>query len=532
MGDARTTGGIFAAACLATLAALPAMADPVTITDMTGRTIKLDKPAERLVVFPVPWASTVIALDGGADKLLAMHPESKLAIEEGVLGTVLPRRAGHSRATSWPAAPRAASCRMSRPIAALKPDLVIQWGNRKDDGVAPLANAGINTAAIVYGAEDNARQIMALVATAMGRTDKLDLLMQWRDDTAKIVTDGLAGLAERDKPKVAYFFYTTPEFQTEGKGSYMDWQINLAGGINAAHEVDGWGAVGLEQIAAWDPDVILLGSFEPDVNVSRIYDDPILGATKAAKANRVYKVPVGGYRWDPPSQDSPLMWMWLASLLHPDRFDFDLRAATTEWYVKIYGHEPTADQLDAILLLDMNAKGAGLRSVRPQVTPILSAPAAAPTAKELVALRLSGAAWLAVLAALLLAAMLAGICLGRLPIAPAEVFDSIAAWAGGAPSETLEERIVLLVRAPRVVIAVLSGMGLAMAGAALQGLFRNPLVSPDILGITAGAAFGGALAILHRRIEHGPHRHRPSPSASSRCCWSASSRASTGAATP
>ena len=204
-----------------------------------------------------------------------------------------------------------------------------------------------------------ARQIMALVATAMGHTDKLDLLMQWRDDTAKIVADGLAGLAEADKPKVAYFFYTTPEFQTEGKGSYMDWQISLAGGINAAHEVDGWGAVGLEQIAAWDPDVILLGSFEPDVNVSRIYDDPILGATKAAKANRVYKVPVGGYRWDPPSQDSPLMWMWLASLLHPDRFDFDLRAATAEWYVKIYGHAPTPDQLDAILLLDMNAKGAG-----------------------------------------------------------------------------------------------------------------------------------------------------------------------------
>lgn len=107
-----------------------------------------------------------------------------------------------------------------------------------------------------------------------------------------------------------------------------------------------------------------------------------------------------------------------------------------------------------------------------------------------------GAVWLIVLAILLGVAMLAGICLGRLPITPATVFDSIASWAGGAPAETLEERIVLLVRAPRVLIAVLSGMGLAMAGAALQGLFRNPLVSPDILGITAGSAFGGALAIL------------------------------------
>lgn len=120
------------------------------------------------------------------------------------------------------------------------------------------------------------------------------MLMKWRDDTAKVLKDGLAGLADADRPKVAYFFYTTPEFQTEGKGSYMEYQIGLAGGVNAANEIDGWGAVGLEQIAAWDPDVILLGSFEPDVSVAKIYDDAILGATKAAKANRVYKVPVGG----------------------------------------------------------------------------------------------------------------------------------------------------------------------------------------------------------------------------------------------
>ncbi|WP_162914467.1 ABC transporter substrate-binding protein [Taklimakanibacter lacteus] len=340
------------------MAALPALADPVTITDMTGRTITLAKPAERVIVFPVPWASTVIALDGGTKRLIAMHPESKLAIEEGILGQFFP--AAHDiRSDIIAGGASKGFIPNVEAVAALKPDLVIQWGNRKDDGVTPLANAGIDTAAIVYGAEENARQIMTLVATATGNADKLGMLMKWRDDTAKVLKDGLAGLADADRPKVAYFFYTTPEFQTEGKGSYMEWQINLAGGVNAAKDIDGWGAVGLEQIAAWDPDVILLGSFEPQVSVAKIYDDPILGATRAAKAKRVYKVPVGGYRWDPPSQDSPLMWMWLASILHPDRFSFDVRAATAEWYVRIYGHEPTPEQLDQVLLLDMNAKGAG-----------------------------------------------------------------------------------------------------------------------------------------------------------------------------
>ncbi|MFK0161664.1 FecCD family ABC transporter permease [Rhizobium sp. NPDC090279] len=60
----------------------------------------------------------------------------------------------------------------------------------------------------------------------------------------------------------------------------------------------------------------------------------------------------------------------------------------------------------------------------------------------------------------------------------------------------MDERIVLLVRLPRVLLAALSGAALAVGGAALQGVFRNPLVAPEVLGISQGAAFGGALAIL------------------------------------
>lgn len=330
-----------------------AHADTVTITDLTDRKITLDRPAERLVILPVPWASTVIAFDGGTKKLIAMHPESKDAVEEGILGQFFPEAKNITSDIVAGGASRGFMPNVEA-IAALKPDLVIQWGNRKDDGVTPLTNAGINTAVILYGSEDYARKIMTLVGTAMGRTEKLDMLLKWRDDTSAALAKGLEGLAEKDKPKVAYFFYTTPEFNTEGKGSYMDWQIVQSGGINAAAAIDGWGAVGIEQIASWNPDVILLGSFEKGLDVSRIYNDPILSSTNAAKSKKVYKVPVGGYRWDPPGQDSPLMWMWLANLLHPDRFNFDLRAATAEWYKKIYENEPTSAQIDEILNLKMN----------------------------------------------------------------------------------------------------------------------------------------------------------------------------------
>lgn len=98
----------------------------------------------------------------------------------------------------------------------------------------------------------------------------------------------------------------------------------------------------------------------------------------------------------------------------------------------------------------------------------------------------------------LVAAALAALCSGRFEIAPATALRILAAQIFGIAGDwsDMEERIILLVRAPRVLLAGLCGAALAIAGAALQGVFRNPLVSPQILGVSSGAAFGGALAIL------------------------------------
>lgn len=61
------------------------------------------------------------------------------------------------------------------------------------------------------------------------------------------------------------------------------------------------------------------------------------------------------------------------------------------------------------------------------------------------------------------------------------------------------ETIVLQIRLPRAVMAMFVGAGLSTSGAAYQGMFRNPLVSPDILGVSAASGFGAALALLLSR---------------------------------
>jgi iron complex transport system permease protein len=104
----------------------------------------------------------------------------------------------------------------------------------------------------------------------------------------------------------------------------------------------------------------------------------------------------------------------------------------------------------------------------------------------------------AALSLLLCVSLVVSICVGRFGV-PVERALALV-WQGltdpSRPLDAMDERIVLLIRAPRVLLAALAGAGLAVSGAALQGVFRNPLVAPDILGISQGAAFGGALAIL------------------------------------
>jgi iron complex transport system permease protein len=63
------------------------------------------------------------------------------------------------------------------------------------------------------------------------------------------------------------------------------------------------------------------------------------------------------------------------------------------------------------------------------------------------------------------------------------------------PGSKITQIIILELRLPRIVLAVIAGAGLAASGVAMQGVLRNPLVSPYILGISAGAGFGAALAI-------------------------------------
>lgn len=105
---------------------------------------------------------------------------------------------------------------------------------------------------------------------------------------------------------------------------------------------------------------------------------------------------------------------------------------------------------------------------------------------------------IAVAVAVLLIGVAAALAIGRFPVSILDLGRLLLAKLTGTASglPPVVETVVFQIRGPRILAALLVGGGLAVAGAAFQGLFRNPLVSPDLLGASSGAALGAVLGIF------------------------------------
>ena len=99
----------------------------------------------------------------------------------------------------------------------------------------------------------------------------------------------------------------------------------------------------------------------------------------------------------------------------------------------------------------------------------------------------------------LLVAVLISILSGSIEITVKESLDILqhrlgtGTWGADAQQMAVKESVLLQIRLPRIVLALLTGLTLAVSGAVMQGLFRNPLADPGLMGISAGCAFGAAL---------------------------------------
>lgn len=356
----RLLGGAMALTAVPLLGAACGRAVPrsagsaVAATDLTGELVELPHPARRVVTIPMPAASMIVAVNGGPDVLVGMNAASRTAIEGSFLGTAAPELLTVSTEVAGAEfAPNVES------VLALNPDVVIQWGDRGPGIVEPLRNAGLTVARLTYGTQQDLEGALTLYGELLGRQQRAETIVNGMRERLQRLRAELPAAGVGDVgPSVLYLRGAADGLHVGGGASYNHFVTELVGARNPAAGIEAEQAtVDTEQLLSWNPDIVLLGNFGPAMPAD-FYADPALAGLRAVRDRRVYKVPLGGYRWDPPSQESPLMWRWLAGLVHGTGAP-GLRDEVVREYAFLYGAEPTVAQLDDILRSAANSGSRG-----------------------------------------------------------------------------------------------------------------------------------------------------------------------------
>ncbi|MEU7019338.1 ABC transporter substrate-binding protein [Streptomyces sp. NPDC046203] len=329
-----------------------------TITDQRGRKVTFDGPVRRIATAIIPSPSMIAAVDGSYERIVGINESTLQANKEGIFGTLFPESKKTATIAGADFVPNVET------TLSLKPDVVIQWGDQGDEVIDPLENAGFKVIGLTYGTQEQMETWLDIFGTLVGKKERAAGLVSWMHDEEKAIRALVAPETGR-RTKVLYLRTAADGWTTVNKAHYMNHWTDIAGGVNVARdEATGTPQVSVEQLLAWDPEVVFLSGFDTTAPAD-LYADKRLASLRAVRARRVYKVPLGGYRWDPPCCESPLMWRWVAQILHPRLATrLGLRDQITKTFDHLYGYSISRGQVDDVLRLGMNGGSSGYDGFR------------------------------------------------------------------------------------------------------------------------------------------------------------------------
>ncbi len=306
---------------------------PVTLTDAAGRTVTLEARPETLVSGYYITTSMCIAL-GCEDRLVGIEAKADTRPIYALSAPELLELPGVGTAKEFDL----------EGCAALDPDLVI-LPLKLQDAADALDQLGIPALVVNPESLPELEQTLTLLGQAAGCADRAAELVACNQETEAFLNDTLAGA---EKP-VVYLAGNSSYLSTAGPAMYQDTLIQLGGGVNAAAELTDtyWADISYEQLLAWDPEVIVIVP-GADYTKDDLLADPQLADLTAVKEGKVFAMPTAFESWDSPVPSAMIGSLWMANVLHPDLYDFDVFAAdASDFYSRFYGVEIDVSQLTA-----------------------------------------------------------------------------------------------------------------------------------------------------------------------------------------
>lgn len=305
---------------------------PVTVKDMAGREVTLEKQPERIVSGYYISSSACIAL-GLTDKMVGIEDKSakrpiyKLAAPALI---DLPN-VGSAKAFDLEA------------CIATEPDLVILPMKQKDTAQT-LQEMGIATLLVLPESHEQLIEMFTLIGTATNTVKQAEKLISYYNTKLSAVTELTRDIPDDEKP-VVYLGSTSDILRTAPREMYQASLITTAGGKNAGDVLEGssWTDIDNETFLTMNPDVIVIPTdnfavSSPDYTAEDVMNNPTFSDVTAVKNGAVYQMPVGYEAWDSPVPSGILGTLWMLKTLHPELYPAEQFAAdVNEFYTVFYG---------------------------------------------------------------------------------------------------------------------------------------------------------------------------------------------------
>jgi molybdenum ABC transporter molybdate-binding protein len=327
-----------------TAAATPA-ASGVTITDALQRTVSFAQLPQRIAIAGKAFFMIMdsVYLFPESTERLAILPEGSQTAAGSFASVVDPGYEGKAFLESQ-AGPEQ--------IAPAKPDAVILKSLVAETLGAPLEMLGIPVVYVDLETPEQYARDLLIIGQVLGNEKHAQEILDYFQAKQDRVAERLQGLSPDDRPDVLLLQYSDKGGEVAFSVPPASWLqttlVEQAGG-NAvwkeASQGSGWTVVNLEQIAAWNPDKILIINYSGDVDetVESLKADARWQGLKAVQAGEIYAYPKDFYSWDQPDPRWILGFTWQATKINPDLFtDVDVMQEMYEFFDQLYRLDPAA----------------------------------------------------------------------------------------------------------------------------------------------------------------------------------------------
>ncbi|MGE8034736.1 ABC transporter substrate-binding protein [Lysinibacillus sp. KCTC 33748] len=324
------------------------------VTDQLGREVTVPGKIDRVVTGGIlPYFSTWYVATNSTKEIVGMHPNSYNAAKNSILAKISPDvlKAETSFIQNGEV--------NVEELMKVNPQLYVEISTN-EDSINKISEAGIPVVAVkaidAAAAEPLAtfNSWLKLTSQMTGTTDRADRFLDEGKKVQSELDAKLKDVATQDKPRAMILhMHNDKSITVGGKNFFGNQWLNATGAVDVAeNDVQGKKEVNMEQIYAWNPDIIYITNFtetQPEDLLKNKVDGQDWSQVKAVQEGKVYKIPLGIYRWFPPSGDAPLMLKWLAQKNHPTLFNYKIEDEIKTYYKDFYEFDVSDEEVHSIL---------------------------------------------------------------------------------------------------------------------------------------------------------------------------------------